>query len=52
MIVTSLSRRFGKSRMREVNLKRNWAGDVRSEPLNETSARIKSAGVGKILRLG
>jgi hypothetical protein len=38
--------------MREVNLKRNWAGDVRSEPLKETSASIRSGQVGKIIRLG
>jgi hypothetical protein len=38
--------------MREVNLKRNWAGEVRSEPIKGTSARIKSAGARKIVRLG
>jgi hypothetical protein len=38
--------------MREVNLKRNWAVDVRSEPLKETSASIRSGQVGKIIRLG
>jgi hypothetical protein len=26
---------FGKSRMREVNKKRNWAAEVRSVPLKE-----------------
>jgi hypothetical protein len=44
---------LAKSRIREVNQKRNWAGEVRSEPLKETSARIriKHGGMGKIPKL-
>jgi hypothetical protein len=38
--------------MREINKKRNWAGEMRPEPIKETSAHIKPGGVGKILRLG
>jgi hypothetical protein len=37
--------------MREVNQNRIWAGEVRSEPLKETSARVKPGEMGKILRL-
>jgi hypothetical protein len=44
---TSLGRRFGKFRIGRLNLKRNPAGDVRSEPLNETKFRATSGGVAK-----
>ena len=40
-----------QSRIREVDQKRNWAGEVRSEPLKETSARIKPGGMEKIPKL-
>jgi hypothetical protein len=46
-----LARRFGESRIGELNLKRNPAEKVRSEPFNETSLRFRSGGIGKILRL-
>jgi hypothetical protein len=38
--------------MGEMLVKGNDAGEKKSEPRNETSARIRSAGTGKILRLG
>jgi len=38
--------------MREALVKGNDAGKKKSGPGNETSARIKSAGAGKILRAG
>jgi hypothetical protein len=41
-MVHLLSRRFGKSRIREAIVKRNVAGEVRSEPRNETSVRLRS----------
>jgi hypothetical protein len=38
--------------MREVKQKRSWAGEMKSGPLEETSARIKSAQNGKGTALG
>jgi hypothetical protein len=37
--------------MRGANQKRNWAGEVRSEHLKETSAPTKPGGMGKIPKL-
>jgi hypothetical protein len=37
--------------MREVNQRRNRAGEVRAEPREETSACIKADGMGKIPKL-
>jgi len=42
-----MGRRLGKYRMREMKQKRSWAGEMRSGPLEETSARIKSGQNGK-----
>jgi hypothetical protein len=42
-----LVRRFGESRIGELNLKRVPAGDVRPEPLNESSVRARSGGERK-----
>jgi hypothetical protein len=38
--------------MRETLVKGNDAGKVKPGPRNETSARIKSVGAEKVLRLG
>lgn len=43
-----VGRRFDKSRIRGVNQKSNWAGEVGSEPCVESSSRIKPYGTGKI----
>lgn len=46
--ITSLTRRLGESRMREVNLKRYQVGKVRSELLNETRVRLRSGEIREI----
>jgi len=43
---------LAKSRIGELNLKRNPAGDGRPESLDETSVRFRSGGKGKATTIG
>jgi hypothetical protein len=43
---------LAKSRIGELNLKRNPTGDGRSEPLYETRVRFRSGGSGEIYNSG